>query len=176
MAIVENMQSAVTFRRAVPSDEQRAMQIIEQAKAQMRREGRDQWNDSYPTLADIRGDISSGAGLVALLDGQVVAYGAVSYDSEPAYAHIQGKWLSNQSYVVVHRLAVADEAKGHGIAQKFLEETARIAQREGVRSFKVDTNFDNASMLHVLQKLGFTYCGDIFFEGDNRMAFEKIIG
>ena len=29
------------------------------------------------------------------------------------------------------------------------------------RQQKVDTNFDNAAMLHILKKLGYTYCGEV---------------
>ncbi|MGI6222637.1 MAG: GNAT family N-acetyltransferase [Prevotella sp.] len=169
------MDEEITFRKAVPADEQRSMQIIDEAKAQMRSEGRDQWNENYPTLNDIRNDIAEGLGIVATLNDKILAYGAVGFDCEPAYEHIKGNWLTTKPYIVVHRLAVADEAKGHGVASKFIEEVERIAEEKGVESFKVDTNFDNASMLHILKKLGFTYCGDIFFEGGNRMAFEKIL-
>lgn len=45
----------------------------------------------------------------------------------------------------------------------------------GVRSFKVYTNFDNQSMLSVLDKLRFHYCGEIEYEGWTRMAYEKLI-
>ncbi|MFT4092143.1 MAG: hypothetical protein QM640_00795 [Niabella sp.] len=39
----------------------------------------------------------------------------------------------------------------------------------------VDTNFDNAPMLHILNKLGYIYCGEVFFRGAARKAFEKVL-
>jgi hypothetical protein len=43
------------------------------------------------------------------------------------------------------------------------------------RQQKVDTNFDNAAMLHLLKKLGYTYCGEVYLAGGERKAFEKLI-
>ncbi len=48
-------------------------------------------------------------------------------------------------------------------------------QEKGMHSFKADTNFDNAAMLHTFEKLGFQYCGEIYYEKGARMAFEKVI-
>jgi hypothetical protein len=39
----------------------------------------------------------------------------------------------------------------------------------------VDTNFDNAAMLHILKKLGYTYCGEVYLAGGERKAFEKLL-
>ena len=35
-------------------------------------------------------------------------------------------------------------------------------------SAKVVTNFDNAAMLHILKKLGYTYCGEVYLAGGER--------
>lgn len=107
--------------------------------------------------------------------GTVAAYGAVVFDGEPAYDALEGRWLSVQPYVAVHRLAVAPGFAGKGLAQRFLEETASLAASAGIRSFKVDTNHDNVQMLHVLDKLGFAFCGMVRYESP-RLAFEKLIG
>jgi hypothetical protein len=32
-----------------------------------------------------------------------------------------------------------------------------------VFSIKVDTNFDNLAMLHILEKLDYQYCGEVYF-------------
>ena len=43
------------------------------------------------------------------------------------------------------------------------------------RQQKVDTNFDNVAMLHILKKLGYTYCGEVYLAGGERKAFEKLL-
>lgn len=169
------MEHTYNLRVACEVDMIRIWEIIQQAKAQMCREKRKQWDDSYPTIEHIAADLSKGYAYVLCSSDIVIAYAAVVFDGEPTYQSIKGKWLSDFSYVVVHRLAVADEMKHKGIATIFMQETEKLSAERGVRSFKVDTNFDNLGMQKVLGKCGFTYCGDIFFQGDSRRAYEKIL-
>ncbi len=39
----------------------------------------------------------------------------------------------------------------------------------------MDTNFDNTPMLRILEKLGYTYCGEVYFRGSARRAYEKVL-
>ena len=48
-----------------------------------------------------------------------------------------------------------------------------IAHNKGIPSLRADTNFDNAPMLHLFEKLGYKYCGEVTFRGTPRKAFEK---
>lgn len=102
-------------------------------------------------------------------------YGAVVFDGEPAYAEIDGTWLDQAPYVVLHRLAVAQEVKGQGIATEFMRRTMTLARERGTGSFRIDTNFDNRCMLRLLAKFGFVRCGEIHYAGDPRIAFQKIL-
>lgn len=166
-----------TFRTASNSDSGRIWEILVQAKEQMYREGRHQWDESYPTPETVASDISAGYGYVLCGEGEkVIAYGAVVFDGEKAYNQIDGRWLSPMPYVVVHRLAVADEMKKRGIARRFMEKVEELARSKGLLSFKIDTNFDNAYMLRLLSNCGFTRCGIIRYDKGERIAFEKIIG
>ena len=53
--------------------------------------------------------------------------------------------------------------------------TAGNVLPRGIRSFKVDTNYDNFYMQRVFSRLGFTYCGRIRYEAGERMAYEKLL-
>jgi GNAT superfamily N-acetyltransferase len=161
---------------ALMTDVPRIWEIIGQAKAQMKRAGSQQWQDGYPTLEIIAADIAAAHGFVLRKEGEVVAYGAVSFDSEPAYGALEGAWLKDQSYVVIHRLAVADGMKHQGVATRFFRHAAQYAARRGVHSFRVDTNFDNTYMLRLLKTVGFTGCGKVSYgPRGERLAFEKLI-
>lgn len=178
------------FRAATTRDTGRILQIIRQAQAQMRRAGSLQWQDGYPSAAHVEADLARGAGRVlcipeseqahgrepatdAQAPGRVIAYGAVVFDGEPAYETIEGAWRTPQPYVVVHRLAVADGYKGRGVARSFLLRVEKQARAEGMRGFRIDTNFDNRPMLRLLERLGFTCCGKIRYQSGERLAFEK---
>lgn len=108
--------------------------------------------------------------------GKVIAYGAVAFDGEQAYDAIEGTWLTDGDYVVLHRLAVADEEKGRGRAREFMLRVEAAARRRGVGSFRVDTNFDNRYMLRLLARLEFVYCGKVRYRSGERLAFEKPFG
>lgn len=163
------------YRPAITDDLDRIWEIILQAKQQMYREKKHQWDESYPSRQIIMDDINRHYGYVLCVNDVVIAYAAVIFDGEPAYNHIEGEWLSNEKYVVVHRLAVADEMKQKGIARLFFDKTENLAKQKGLKSFKVDTNYDNFYMQKLLNKCGFTLCGNIFYEKGSRMAYEKII-
>lgn len=171
-----NNASDTPFRPTLPDDLERICTIIRQAQAQMRLRGSRQWQNGYPAAAHITDDIDRGYGHVLCTHtGLVVAYGAVVFDGEPAYAEIDGTWLDQAPYVVLHRLAVAQEVKGQGIATEFMRRTMTLARERGTGSFRIDTNFDNRCMLRLLAKFGFVRCGEIHYAGDPRIAFQKIL-
>lgn len=163
------------FRRSEPVDLDRIWTIILQAKDQMYREKKHQWDESYPTYELINDDIAKGYGYSLCMDGDVIAYAAVVFDGEPAYNDIDGKWLSDNDYVVVHRLAVAEEVKRRGIAKVYMDEVEKLAIGKGITSFKIDTNYDNFYMQKLLARCGFTYCGEILYGKGMRMAYEKLL-
>lgn len=163
------------FREALPADCDRIMEIIRQAQAAMRARGSDQWQHGYPAEEDIRRDVDRRVGRVLVSGDRVVAYGAVIYDGEAAYAAIEGRWLADRPYVVVHRMAVAREAQRCGVARIFLRRTADEARSRGIRTFRVDTAFDNEAMLHLVASEGFVRCGIIRYDGDPRIAFERVL-
>ena len=186
------------FRTAAADDLPRILQIIEQARRRMAAAGSRQWQDGYPAPENIAADLANGYGHVICLHpgsrhpaaaaqrslpavgpddgnrrGEVMAYGAIAFDGEPAYDALDGQWLCDQPYVVVHRLAVADEALGQNLGTEFLRHAERLACERGVTSFRVDTNFDNQRMLRILAREGFVRCGKVSYRGSEREAFEK---
>jgi hypothetical protein len=66
-------------------------------------------------------------------------------------------------------------AKGKGIATKLFEKIEGLSIENNIYSIKVDTNFDNVPMLKILDKLKYTYCGEVYLRGSARKAFEKLL-
>jgi len=149
--------------------------IILQAIDQRKKDGSDQWQNGYPNEDTIKEDIEKGYGYVLTENNIVIAYAAIIFGLEPAYKDIKGSWLSDGNYVVVHRVATSEKYKGKGIATKLFTLIEDLSIRNNTYSIKVDTNFDNQPMLKILEKLSYTYCGEIFFSGASRMAYEKLL-
>lgn len=172
---MEDISQSILLRNAVEADIERIWRIIGQAKEQLRLFNSDQWQTGYPAMENIVHDIEKGYGYVLSLNGMVIAYAAIIFDGETAYESIDGQWLTDDPYVVVHRLAVADEMKKRGIATLFMQRVEELSRQNEVHSFRVDTNFDNSYMQKILGKLGFTYCGEIIYDNDKRKAYQKVL-
>ena len=163
------------LRKALFSELPVIWDILQQAIEQRKEDGSDQWQNGYPNEQTVHDDISKGYGYVLIDNNVILVYGAIIFDVEPAYNDIRGKWLTNDDYVVVHRVATSNAAKGKGIATHLFREVERLCVEQNIYSIKVDTNFDNVPMMKIFDRLGYTYCGEIFISGASRRAYEKVI-
>jgi GNAT superfamily N-acetyltransferase len=163
------------FRNACSEDVECIVEIILGAQRRLAASGIDQWQNGYPNRPRVEEDIARGYGRVLLVDGEVVAYGALTYDGERAYEGLQGgSWLSHGGdYLTVHRLCVVDSAVGCGLGRRFMLEAEGEA-RLRVASVRVDTHPDNRVMRGLIASLGYTYCGTVVYES-LRLAYEKIL-
>ncbi|HQQ99054.1 MAG TPA: GNAT family N-acetyltransferase [Cyclobacteriaceae bacterium] len=150
-------------------------QIFQLAIAQRKRDGSKQWQNNYPNENTVREDIEKEYCFVLTENDQVVACAAVIFEPEPAYNKIDGAWLTHGDYAVIHRLALSDAVKGRGLAARFFELIEKFVISRGVPSIKIDTFFDNAPMLRLMEKLDYVYCGEVFFNGAVCKAFEKLL-
>lgn len=163
------------FRKAEKNDMVRIMELIRQAKAFLKANGVDQWQDGYPEQRDIEGDIRDGIGYVLTDDDVIIAYTGIDFRGEPAYKSLRGQWLNEEPYAVIHRTAVDNAVKGKGLAQHLFAQAERIARERGVYNIRIDTDEDNKIMRHVIEKRGFVYCGVVIFADSPKIAFQKCV-
>lgn len=163
------------LKKATESDSGVVWEILQDAIAQRKREGSAQWQNGYPNEQTVREDIASQRGYLLMEDGIPVAYAAIIFGHEPAYDKIEGQWLTDEDYAVVHRVARSSKSTSRGLAAKIFTLTEALCVEKGVRSIRLDTNFDNAPMLKLADALGYRYCGEIFFQGASRRAYEKVL-
>lgn len=165
------------IRKASKKNAERIWQILQQAITKRSQEGSAQWQDGYPNQDTIADDIANEYGYVMEVEGEIVAYVAVIFDGEPAYENIEGAWLTNGRYTVIHRLAVAQDVDYRGLGTLMMQLVEEVSKNRGSYSIKVDTNHDNTGMLRVFEKLGYQYCGEVVLRGNAlRKAFEKQLG
>jgi len=160
----------MTIRKTTPADLDAVMEIYAYARAYMQESGNpNQWHDNHPPRTLIENDIKTGLSYVCEDESKIVAVFYFNVENEPTYNEIDGHWLSDEPYGVVHRIARGPGAKGAGAA--CLEWC--VARHANIR---IDTHRDNAAMLKLLEKLGYMYCGIIWLEnGDERLAYQKLI-
>ena len=160
------------IRLAFPNEVDTIMQVIEGAKKCLAEAGSTQWQNGYPDADTIIEDIISGQAYVALEEGELLAYAAVTKSPEKAYEAIyDGNWEGRESeYLVFHRIAVASDVQGQGVAQSFLE---GLIEGFDHLDFRSDTHAKNKAMQHIFEKLGFKQVGKVPVDGE-RLAYQKI--
>ena len=101
------------FRKTIKTDIDSVMNIIRQAQEYFKIQGINQWQDNYPNPDVINSDIAKGESYVLLKDDNIVATAAISFDGEKTYESIyEGKWITNNKFAVIHRIAVDNNYKG----------------------------------------------------------------
>ncbi len=158
------------IRPATSADVESANEIYKSARAFMRESGNpNQWTDSYPSDKDISEGIPNGTSYVCEDDGEIVATFYFHMGEDPTYRNIYGgKWLNDEPYAVIHRIAVKHHGKG--IGGFIYRECFKIRP-----NLRIDTHRDNLPMQRSLERAGFKRCGIIYLEnGDERIAYQKI--
>ena len=163
------------IRPAAASDLPALRPVFEAAKGIMRANGNlDQWSaPGFPPEDLLLRDIDRGGGFVissgaeGAVEKSLRAYFALLPSPEPTYDRIDGAWLTDEPYGVIHRIASYPE--DHGIFAAIIDfAAARYAH------LRIDTHRDNRIMQHLIAKHGFTYCGIIWLEdGTERLAYER---
>lgn len=167
---------ALILRKSLPEDIPAIMELIGEAQEYFRNKGIDQWQNGYPNPESIMNDIALEHSFVLEKDAKVVATAMISFDGEPTYNKIDGAWLTDNPYVVIHRVAVRNDLKGYNLAGEIFDQAERMCRERGISSFRVDTHEKNLSMQRLLTKRGFHYCGVIIVSyGAARLAFEKVL-
>ena len=150
-----------------------AMDIINGAKKHLKEQGIDQWQTGYPDYDCIKNDIMTEKGFFIVEDNTILGYLCADYNGEPAYKDMKGTWNTSEEYVVVHRMAFTENARGKGMSTVAFQLVEEMSKKRGIHSFRVDTDADNKKMQHILKKSGFTYCGTIWFDNSEKIAFDK---
>ena len=162
----------ITIRPSIHSDIDVLLTIFAHAREQMAADGNPtQWGDGYPSCQQLEEDIRRGVSYVLEQDGEVYATYVFIIGDDPTYDIIEdGAWLDNElPYGTIHRIASSGKIKGvFGYVLDWCTERCN--------NIRIDTHHDNARMLHLIEKYGFTRCGIIYTRDHSpRVAYQKIV-
>jgi ribosomal protein S18 acetylase RimI-like enzyme len=164
------------LRESTFNDLPEIMNIINQARAYLKQNRIDQWQNGYPDQNDIRSDIERDNSYVLVAEEVLAGTAAVSFDGEKTYNYIKGRWLTTGNYGTVHRLAVSSAYRNTGAAGIMMKHIEQLSIENKAQSIRIDTHDENKAMRRFLEKCGFKYCGIIYLEdGSKRLAYEKLI-
>ena len=163
------------FRPAKYSEVSQVWQILKDAIKRRKKDGSKQWQDGYPNMEVVKRDIEKKIGFVLTQNNTIIGYTALIINDEPDYINIEGEWLSDQDFVVYHRVAISEEFLAKGMAKKMIKLIEQYALSKNIYSLKADTNHDNIPMMKIFEKLGYSFCGIVYIRKSPRRAYEKVL-
>lgn len=126
-----------------------------------------QWNNNRPTISSIIDDINKGQHFKIVDNGEIVGVFTFYIGIDPCYKIIKGKWLNDDEYGVIHKIASSYKKKG------ILEECLKYAESQ-INNLRIDTHKDNIVMQNAVTKFGFKECGIIYVDdGTPRIAYQR---
>lgn len=101
----------MVIRQSTPEDLPEILRLIAAARAFMVERGNpSQWPEGYPSAEQLSSDIARGHSYVCVTPEYAGLVGTFYFavEEEPSYQHIEGRWLNDKPYGVIHRLASMD--------------------------------------------------------------------
>lgn len=161
----------ITIRKSQIEDLPKIIPVYDYARHFMKKTGNpNQWIEGYPSEEDILRDINAGCHYViehSTLD--IIGTFMFNIGNDSTYDIIEGTWLNDEKYGVIHRLA--SNGKYKGIAKVCFDYCFSL-----INNIRVDTHHDNKVMQKGILQYGFTPCGTIYcHNGTPRLAYQKTL-
>ncbi|MDO4493477.1 MAG: GNAT family N-acetyltransferase [Clostridia bacterium] len=161
-------------------------EIAEEGKRYLKSRGVPQWQrGTYPDRALFESDVREGIGFVVAEGASVLAVCALTFAEEPAYrpeALTAGQWQlpEGKPYASVHRVAVAESARGRHVSSFLFSAAAALAKERGACALRADTHPENLVMQGALTRAGFVRCCELILpdgdeQGDPRYGYELLL-
>ena len=109
---------------------------------------------------------------------EIVGFFAMIFGIDVTYNDIDGKWLNNDSYVTIHK--IASKYYRRHIASFILDYVTKEAAKKNIHNIRIDTHKVNVSMRSFLIRNGFSECETISItcnfneEASSRIAYQKL--
>lgn len=157
------------IRKATVKDLNQLEIIYEKARQFMRAHGNsNQWTYGHPNREDLMQSLATQELYVVEINRVIQASFVLMERADPTYTYIEGAWLSDNPYVVLHKVATRHEIKGMGTC---IINFAKSKKKD----VRIDTHKDNIPMQNLLKKTGFVPTGTIYVEdGTARIAYQYI--
>lgn len=158
----------MNIRKPDMSELNTILRIYAYAREQMKKNGNPtQWGNDKPDPETIVQDIENGYNYIIEDAGKICGVFAFLFGEDPTYQIIEGKWLNNEPYGTIHRVASDGSVTG------ILKECLQFCEKQ-IENIRIDTHADNKIMQHLLEKNGYSTCGIIYAEdGTPRIAYQK---
>jgi ribosomal protein S18 acetylase RimI-like enzyme len=148
--------------------------LVKWAIEKMHRNGIPQWGEYYPTREIFLADIAAGSLYAARIDSSIV--GIIGLD-ENQFSEWKGQdWIDAKGKALaVHRVCVATDFQGQGIAKKLMCFAEGYARANGYTSMRLEAFAGNPVSLGLYDSLGYRRCGTFDVHQGVCYCFEKLL-
>ena len=167
------------FIKATINDKEDLKNIIILAINHMKEENNNQWYDADIILNTTMKSVVNNTHYIVKENNETIGMFSMIYGIDETYNEIDGKWINNDPYVTIHKIAV--KYYNLKIASKILDFVIKNAINNNIYNIRIDTHEDNISMKKFLEKHNFIKCGIISITKDFndkkslRLAYQKNI-
>lgn len=155
--------------RAELSNLRNIMEIIGDTVEEMKSYNNTQWDENYPQSKDFKKDIDQGNLYIDIEDEDIKGFICINYIEPDEYKDI--KWSSNESCMVVHRMAVNPKFRNNGVGKKLMNFAEEFAIKNGIRYLKTDTYSTNIKMNSLFIKFNYRLVGEMNFLGKEKSFY-----
>jgi GNAT superfamily N-acetyltransferase len=150
---------------------------IDECRRQMAAHGSGQWQGREPSLATIEEDILQQRYYLLFVDHQPCG-GAALMNYEPGYDHLlEGQWLNQDSYMVIHRLFIAPSYQGRQLSKVLLDQLEQHVQQHHANNIRLDTHALNQPMRGLLVRQQYLHVGKAWLpQAGERLVYHKVLG
>jgi len=160
------------IRKARREDLPVMLEMVQHSREVMRSAGNIvQWPGNHPGKEELLDDIAKGQSYLVTEEGRPVGTFALVHGPDSTYGYIEGGlWLDDTTpYATIHRLACVPGV--HGIGKACFDWCLSQAP-----SLRTDTHEVNATVRHIVESYGFSYCGTIYIaDGTPRRAYQRMM-
>lgn len=131
-------------------------QIVQDAKEAMKSDGLVQWQDGYPNMNTLEGDIDNDHLFVLKIQDEIVGLCVINDDYYSQYQGVPEK----QDCLMIHRVAIAKNHLRKGYGKMIILSAIKEIRERNYPYAVIDTNSENLKMIKLIESCGFKYVSD----------------
>ncbi len=164
----------IEIRQANLVDTTGLMDLVRACILKMQSQGIDQWGDIYPDRGTIQRDVDDGAAFIVRIAGVIAGMATLNEHQSPEYADVS--WRFSGRPAVIHRLMVAPEAEGKGIARALLRFLETRGESIGCNCIRLDVFVENPRAVRFYELSSYQRAGQVRFRKGDFYCYEKMLG
>ncbi len=161
----------LTLRLAQPADETTVIGVYKRSVAAMCEMGIYQWDEIYPSEAQIQADINNSEMYLVCDDGCIV--GAVVLNDREDESYTLAAWKCAAPFAVVHRLCIDPASQSCGVGRQAMRLAQTMLKEKGFASVRLDAYSQNPHALSLYKTLGYRQAGEATYRKGLFYLFEK---